>query len=64
MDYNKGASASENKSQRSIHPIIKKILDIDKDLSKRLVSFFLNFVPFRSIKKHCKFLEVGTTHDI
>lgn len=50
--------------KRKIPPAIQKLLAIDVEMTKRFVSFSLNFVPIRSLKTHCKFLEVRTTNDV
>jgi presqualene diphosphate phosphatase len=44
--------------QRNIPPAVKKLLEWDVIVTKKFVSFLLNFVAFRSLKNHCKFLEV------
>lgn len=44
---------------RAVPAFVQKALAIDVDLTKRFVSFSLNFVPVRSLKTHCKFLEVN-----
>jgi presqualene diphosphate phosphatase len=36
---------------------LKKILKKDVELTKKFVSYLLNFVQIRSFKNHCKFLE-------
>ncbi|XP_055910591.1 polyisoprenoid diphosphate/phosphate phosphohydrolase PLPP6 [Eupeodes corollae] len=41
------------------HPTLKKILDYDVKLTKSFVSFLLNFVAFRSVKNHCRLLEIS-----
>lgn len=45
--------------RRQIPPILEKLLALDVEWTKRFVSFSLNFVPIRSLKTHCKFLEVS-----
>lgn len=45
--------------KRQIPPLLGKILALDVQLTKKFVSFSLNFVPIRSLKTHCKFLEVS-----
>lgn len=45
--------------KRTIPPFVEKILALDVEWTKRFVSFSLNFVPIRSLKTHCKFLEVS-----
>lgn len=45
--------------KRTIPPILQKVLALDVEWTKKLVSFSLNFVPIRSVKTHCKFLEVS-----
>lgn len=44
--------------KRNIPPVLQKLLAYDVEMTKRFVSFSLNFVPIRSLKTHCKFLEV------
>lgn len=44
--------------KRNIPPVLQKLLAYDVEMTKRFVSFSLNFVPIRSLKMHCKFLEV------
>lgn len=44
--------------KRSVPPILEKVLALDVEWTKRFVSFSLNFVPIRSLKAHCKLLEV------
>lgn len=44
---------------RAIPPFVQKALAIDVDMTKRFVAFCLNFVPIRSLKTNCKFLEVS-----
>lgn len=46
--------------KRQIPPVVQKLLAYDVEMTKRFVSFSLNFVPVRSLKTHCKFLEVCT----
>lgn len=48
-----------DKEKRNIPPIIQKLLILDVEWTKRFVSFSLNFVPIRSLKTHCKLLEVS-----
>jgi len=43
--------------RRAVPAFLQKALALDVDLTKRFVSFSLNFVPVRSLKTHCKFLE-------
>lgn len=45
--------------KRDVPPAIQKLLAIDVEMTKRFVSFSLNFVPIRSLTAHCKFLEVS-----
>lgn len=52
----------ETDEKRNIPPALQKVLAWDVQLSKRFVSFMLSFLPFRSLKTHCKFLEVNITH--
>lgn len=44
--------------KRDIPPFLEKILALDVEWTKKFVSFSLNFVTVRSLKTHCKFLEV------
>lgn len=37
---------------------LKKILEWDVKATKQFVSFLLNFVAIKSLKTHCRFLEV------
>lgn len=46
--------------KREIPPFLKKVLRLDEEWTKRFVSFSLHFVAVRSLKTHCKFLEVST----
>lgn len=50
--------ATRMEEKRNIPQPIQKILALDVELTKKFVSFSLNFVPIRSLKTHCKFLEV------
>lgn len=45
--------------KRNVPNWVQKLLSYDVELTKRFVSFSLNFVPVRSIKTHCLFLEVS-----
>ncbi|GAB0097025.1 presqualene diphosphate phosphatase [Sergentomyia squamirostris] len=45
--------------KRDLPPILRKILAADVALTKRFVSFMLNFVPMRSLKTHCRMLEIS-----
>ncbi|XP_055628931.1 polyisoprenoid diphosphate/phosphate phosphohydrolase PLPP6 [Toxorhynchites rutilus septentrionalis] len=47
----------KDREDRKLPPALKKILALDVVLTKRFVSFMLNFVPFRSLRTHCKVLE-------
>lgn len=49
----------DDREKRSIPVPIQKLLAYDVELTKKFVSFSLNFVPIRSLKTHCKFLEVS-----
>lgn len=40
-------------------PALKSILDKDVKLTDRFVTFLLQFASFKSLKIHCKFLEVS-----
>lgn len=51
-----------DKEKRNIPPFLRKLLILDDEWTKRFVSFSLNFVPIRSLKTHCKLLEVGNIH--
>lgn len=51
-----------NEEKRNIPPFVQKLLILDVELTKRFVSFSLNFVPIRSLKTHCKLLEVNNIH--
>lgn len=46
---------------RNIPPALKKLLEWDVVMTKRFVSFLLNFIALRSLRTHCKILEVGWT---
>lgn len=43
--------------KRKIPAPVQKLLALDVEMTKKFVSFSLNFVPIRSLKAHCKFLE-------
>lgn len=45
--------------KRNIPPVIQKILEKDVQLTKQFVCFLLNFMPIKSLQRHCKFLEVS-----
>jgi len=47
----------DDTEKRNIPEPIQKLLAYDVELTKKFVSFSLNFVPIRSLKTHCKFLE-------
>uniref|UniRef100_T1GI00 Phosphatidic acid phosphatase type 2/haloperoxidase domain-containing protein n=1 Tax=Megaselia scalaris TaxID=36166 RepID=T1GI00_MEGSC len=47
----------DDDDKRVVPPAIKKLLAWDVEMTKKFVSFMLNFVAFRSLKVHCKFLE-------
>lgn len=49
----------DDSEKRNIPVPIQKLLAYDVELTKKFVSFSLNFVPIRSLKTHCKFLEVN-----
>lgn len=49
----------DENEKRNIPVPLQKLLAYDVELTKRFVSFSLNFVPIRSLKTHCKFLEVS-----
>lgn len=50
---------SEAAKKRAVPPLLEKVLALDVEWTKKFVSFSLNFVPIRSLKTHCKFLEVS-----
>ncbi|XP_055313374.1 polyisoprenoid diphosphate/phosphate phosphohydrolase PLPP6 [Sitodiplosis mosellana] len=52
-----GRSKKDEFEKRDIPPVLEKLLALDVEWTKRFVSFSLNFVPIRSLKTHCKFLE-------
>lgn len=53
------ATRLENDNEkRNVPKIIRKVLIIDVELTKRFVAFCLNFLPMRSLKTNCKLLEV------
>jgi len=43
--------------KRIVPAFLKNILKRDVELTKKFVSFLMNFVQIRSFKTHCKFLE-------
>lgn len=43
---------------RNLPLALRKLLDWDVVVTKKFVSFLLNFVALRSLKTHCRFLEV------
>lgn len=45
--------------QRKVPPFLEKILELDRNLTKKFVSFLLNLVPMRSLQQHCRFLEIS-----
>uniref|UniRef100_A0A1L8DYI4 Putative presqualene diphosphate phosphatase n=1 Tax=Nyssomyia neivai TaxID=330878 RepID=A0A1L8DYI4_9DIPT len=45
--------------KRKLPPALEKILALDVKLTKQFVSFMLNFVPMRSLRNHCRLLEVS-----
>lgn len=45
---------------RNVPEPLKKLLAWDVSITKRFVSFLLNFVALRSLKTHCRVLEVRT----
>lgn len=49
----------DDSDKRKIPVPIRKILAYDVELTKKFVAFSLNFVPVRSLKLHCTFLEVN-----
>lgn len=57
-----GRSKKDDDERRDLPPILAKLLALDVEWTKRFVSFSLNFVPIRSLKTHCKFLEVSSLH--
>lgn len=46
--------------KRNIPPLLVKILEIDVIATKKFVAFLLNFLSMRSLRTHCKILEVST----
>lgn len=62
MDHTTRLENNEGGDKRQIPPAIQKLLAYDVEMTKRFVSFSLNFVPIRSLKSHCKFLEVLHIH--
>lgn len=42
-----------------VPPALKKILEQDVKITDRFVSYLLQFASFKSLKIHCKFLEVS-----
>lgn len=52
----------DDKEKRNIPPVIQKILEKDVQLTKQFVCFLLNFMPVKSLQRHCKFLEVSTVN--
>ncbi|XP_059620374.1 polyisoprenoid diphosphate/phosphate phosphohydrolase PLPP6 [Phlebotomus argentipes] len=49
----------QKEDKRQLPPYLKKILAWDVELTKRFVSFMLNFVSVRSVKNHGRFLEIS-----
>lgn len=49
----------KNKSKRNHHPLFKKLLEADVQISKQLVQVCLKVLPLRSLKIHYKLLEVS-----
>jgi len=47
----------DDAEKRQIPPALQKLLALDVEWTKKFVSFSLNFVPIRSLKIHCTFLE-------
>lgn len=45
--------------KRNVPPFIEILLAYDIEWTKKFVSFSLNFIPIRSLRTHCKFLEVS-----
>lgn len=60
MDPKTRLDADADGEKRHIPPALQKLLAYDVEMTKRFVSFSLNFVPIRSMKTNCKFLEVRT----
>lgn len=59
MDHKSRVDVQDDEQERRrVPPIIQKLLAADVQLTKRVVAFSLNFVAFRSMRQHCKFLEV------
>lgn len=58
------AESQKENDKRPIPPWLQKVLALDVEWTKRFVSFSLNFVPIRSLKTHCKMLEVSNDYHI
>jgi hypothetical protein len=46
-------------AKRQVPPVLKKLLAWDADVTKKFVSFLLNFVQVRSFARHCKLEAAG-----
>ncbi|XP_060650795.1 polyisoprenoid diphosphate/phosphate phosphohydrolase PLPP6 [Drosophila sulfurigaster albostrigata] len=46
-------------TERQVSPALKKILEQDVKLTDRFVAYLLQFSSFKSLKIHCKMLEVS-----
>lgn len=57
LKMDRSQSDKGKSEKRKIPPALEKILAFDVQITKKFVSFSLNFVPIRSLKTHCKFLE-------
>lgn len=58
MDHKTQEGTQDEQERRRVPPIVQKLLAADVQLTKRVVAFSLNFVAFRSMRRHCKVLEV------
>jgi len=45
--------------KRQLPPALQRLLEYDVKATKAFVSFLLNFIAVKSLKSHCKFLEVS-----
>ncbi|KOB57161.1 Presqualene diphosphate phosphatase [Operophtera brumata] len=46
-------------SKREVPPMLRKILNYDVQITKKLVEVSLRTTPLRSLRNHCQFLEVS-----
>lgn len=58
MENKTRADIQDEQERRRVPPVVQQLLAADVQLTKRVVAFSLNFVAFRSMRQHCKFLEV------